>query len=453
MNAAFTIAARYRVRATCVTPLRTGDANGDPESVLWDSNGHALLQGSSIAGALRSWLTENGESEKIIFGLFGSSPNPAGDTREKRPGRLIISDGKFSDGIQSVTRPRLRINGKTGSAADKAKFDMAHIPSGSAFEFTLTWLGKESCQEELDTVKKLLTALHCGAISLGAQKTNGFGQVCLKVWKRVYHMSKRDERDAWLEDKEDKNGGENLELSKMGLTPGNHVIFRLKAQADSMIVKSSIETEKESDENEEQSRSYAVCLRENGKPVLPGSSIKGAVRAHAERIACYLNLNRSLTRDLFGSSPDEKQDKKQAEDHMPGRVIFQDAILNGAPDQTITRKITRIRINRFTAGVIRGGLFSEEAASGTVELLVRVPADRGAGCALILYALRDFALGLYNLGGDGAIGRGYLTKSSLTAKTPDGKEIKLTFDDGDVRSVSDADGLWKIWRQALEAYK
>ncbi len=47
MRAVFTTAIRYKVNAVCETPLRTGGAAGNTESVLRDSFGNAFLQGSS----------------------------------------------------------------------------------------------------------------------------------------------------------------------------------------------------------------------------------------------------------------------------------------------------------------------------------------------------------------------------------------------------------------------
>lgn len=43
MTAIFTTAIRYKVNAVCETPLRTGGADGNLESVLRDSCGNAFL--------------------------------------------------------------------------------------------------------------------------------------------------------------------------------------------------------------------------------------------------------------------------------------------------------------------------------------------------------------------------------------------------------------------------
>lgn len=71
MGATFTYAAVYRVEAECRTPLRTGSTDGDPEQVLRDRDGNAFIQGSSLSGALRGWLTSE-LSQALAGALFGN---------------------------------------------------------------------------------------------------------------------------------------------------------------------------------------------------------------------------------------------------------------------------------------------------------------------------------------------------------------------------------------------
>ncbi|MBQ9346457.1 MAG: hypothetical protein IJT94_03825, partial [Oscillibacter sp.] len=112
MKAVYTQAVRYSVEARCVTPLRTGD--GDTETVLRYENGLAFVQASSLAGAMREWLSRN---EVLLFPqkrprslsdiLFGS---------QRQGGSLILSDGLFDDGVDMQIRPHGKIEGKTGTA-------------------------------------------------------------------------------------------------------------------------------------------------------------------------------------------------------------------------------------------------------------------------------------------------------------------------------------------------
>ncbi len=454
VQATFTYAVRYRVYATCRTPLRTGGADGDTELVLTNSKGRPMIQGSSLAGAMRAWVQQT-HGTAMAEALFGS---------QKRAGHLIVSDGMFNKDFEQSVRPRLKIDPKTGSAAEGQKFDLAQINAGASFHFTLTWLGQGDNTAERGALEETLAALNEGEIYLGGQKSNGFGRVALAVKKQTYDMKQEQGRTAWLQmeasEREDmappKENSENI-LTLPSLTKRNRVTFTLTGTADSILVKSSAV------EYDEENHSYTRNLMERkhplppesadgkqeqekqevrGTPILPGSSVKGAVRAQAERIAQRTGRE-ALVEELFGRGSIETDNGKA------GRLRFEDAKLEEAQPQ----KITRIRINRFTGGVIRAGLFKEEPLKSKVTLTITAPADCKEGCALLLYALRDLGLGLYNLGSGGAIGRGYLNVKTLTAESVD-RTVTLTFSEGGGYTVSDPDGLaaeWmKAWKEAAK---
>lgn len=412
MKAAFTYTARYQITAVCRTPLRTGGPDGDTESVLRDGQGRAFLQGTSVAGALRAWLEEHTD---LADQLLGS---------KKMTGRLIVSDAMFDPDAEQYTRPRLRIDPATGSAADGGKFDVAHIGTGARMTLSLTWLGDREYLEELDTVEQLLTALHNGEIRLGAQKSNGFGRVALAVTKRLFDMKDPRDRQAWLDDVDD---GTALELREAVDT--RRVTFTVTGQADGILIRAAAA-------EQEDSGSYTPNLSEGDRPILPGSSVKGAVRAQAAAIADAVGLGETWFQELFGRNAGETDNGK------PGQVWFEDVRLDGSK-----RKITRIRINKITGGVVRGGLFKEEPVSSAVKLTVSAP-NEPLACALVLYALRDLGAGLYNLGSGGAIGRGYVTVREINMDAPDGRRAALAFDGPLVCSLDDPDGLAAEWLKA-----
>lgn len=417
MAATYTYAVRYEAEATCRTPLRTGGIDGDPQTVLESWDGTALLQGSSLAGALRGWLAadDSGMAER----LFGS---------QNTAGHLVVSDCVFSRTAGRCTRPRLRINGAAGAADNGGKFDVTHIGSGSSFCFSLTWLGLRVCEEELAAVERMLAALHSGEIRLGAQKSSGFGRVELTVRKKSFDLVDPADRAAWLAD---DFSGTPLALPE---TPRpRNVTFVVSGQADSLLIKAGAPLMNGTGKGQ-----YTPNLTEGGRAVLPGSSVKGAVRARAEMIAGFLNLPRELTEDLFGRRPGD------GDNGRPGRVFFEDGRLT----EEKPRQISRIRINRFTGGVIREGLFTEEPLSCGVELCVSAP-DEPAACGLLLYALRDLGLGLYNLGSGGSIGRGYLAVHQIKALLPGGGAASLLFDRERNCSADDPDGVFEMWLNAL----
>lgn len=416
MQPTFTLAVVYHVQATSCTPLRSSDALGNVDVVLRTPQGQAYLQGSSLAGALKDYALKNlGESRTAA--ILGST---------KGSGSLIVSDALFSPDARQEMRPRLRINGHSASADDRGKYDIAHMAAGSRFSFELTWLGTEQTEAETKDVEQLLSALNSGLILLGGQKSNGFGRVELAVTRQRYNLMDDTDRTSWLER---KFNGEPICLSE--IQPENIVTFILHGQADRILVKDSAPVQKEEG-------SVFVNLTENGQPVLPGSSIKGAVRGQVKRIAGYLGIGDERVNALFGRGAEEN------DQGIAGRVRFEDVSLS-----PYKQKISRIRINRFTGGVMNTGLFNEEPLCSKLTLKITAPADDSVGCGLLVYALRDLGSGMYNLGSGDAIGQGYLKGDRLEIEVLSGERAAICFDEDGGCSLEDADGLIQKWMQAV----
>lgn len=415
MQASFWYAARYSVQASCLSPLRTGGPDGDPETVLLDRDGGCLIQGSSLAGAFREWVT-NWQGPSLSDQLFGTQQNE---------GCLIVSDGRFAPDTLVGRRPRLRIDRATGTAARGGKFDLAQVEAGSSFSFEILWRGTERCPEQQKAVEAMLGAMQAGQIRLGAQKNNGLGRVALTVTKQFFDMHQPGDRTAWLEE---TGKGELLALPAV---PGQRTLFVLEGEIDGLLVKASSSRFKQ----EGGKGSYLPNLEENGAAVLPGSSVKGAVRSWSERIAKSMNLTTDLTDQLFGAAPENQQQGRA------GRVRVEDLRLVHAKK----RQISRIRINRFTGGVIRQGLLTEEPLYSPVRLELSVLDATSLECALLLYALRDLGLGLYNLGSGWAVGRGLLQNARITVTLPDGRSLTMSIPKGGSCRLEDPDGVASEW--------
>ena len=420
--ATFDKAVRYEVTAVTETPLRTGPSDGSIDRVLRHRDGQAFLQAASLAGALRGWLEKQDKNAANV--LFGS---------QEKSGQLIVSDmeikekaAKSAEDTTIQLRPRLRINGKMGSAADGGKFDVAHMARGTVMQFTLTWLGAESDTDGPAQIEQMLGALHTGEIRLGAQKSNGFGRVALTVRSQTYHMIDKADREAWLQDEFD---GQTLELPEV--CTESVCTFTVNGIADSILIKDAVpQTKKDGTQ-------FTGNIKENGTAVLPGSSVKGAVRARVQAIANLLHCSESVDQ-LFGRGA------AQGDNGIAGRARFTDVVLDKAEKQMISR----IRINKFTGGVIRRGLFTEEPLKSGVTLSITAPQDDICGCALLVYALRDLGLGLYNLGSGGAVGRGYIKVSRIAIACGD-KTADMTFG-ADGCKLNDTDNLVSAWLHTLE---
>lgn len=425
--ATFDKAVRYEVTAVTETPLRTGSSDGSIDRVLRHRDGQAFLQAASLAGALRGWLEK--QDKNAANALFGS---------QEKSGQLIVSDmeikekaAKSAEDTTIQLRPRLRINGKMGSAADGGKFDVAHIARGTVMKFSLTWLGAESDTNGPAWIEQMLGALHAGEIRLGAQKSNGFGRVSLTVRSQTYHMTDKADREAWLQDEFD---GKTLELPKN--SAASVCTFTVHGVADSILIKGSV-PRVEYDEATRTWKTIIQNIKENDTAILPGSSVKGAVRARVKAIADLLDCSEAVD-ELFGRGA------AQGDNGIAGRVRFTDVVLDKAKKQTVSR----IRINKFTGGVIRRGLFTEEPLKSGVTLSITAPQDDICGCALLVYALRDLGLRLYNLGSGGAIGHGYIKVSRIAIACGD-KTADMTFG-ADGCKLNDTDNMVTSWLHTLE---
>ena len=415
----FTYAAKYWITGRCISPLRTSNADGEMETVLRTADGQAFIQAASIAGAMKSWLKEQTEITKIAA-LFGG---------QEKEGHLIFSDAMFEKETEIQFRPRLRINGKSGTAADGGKFDVAQICTDAKFDFCITWMAEKENPDEIAMVENMLAALHQEQIRLGGQKTNGFGRVTLSVKKQCFDMKKETDRETWLEN---KCGGAELKLPK--ISARKEVRFIVYGQADSILVKAAAV-------QNENGKSWTGNITENGKPVLPASSVKGAVRSRAETIAKYLRME-GLATSVFG----EKGER--GNEGLPGKVMFRDVAL-----QEKTRKITRIRIDKFTGGVIRQGLFTEEPLCTPVQFEIVMQEELGdwmdAACGLMLFALKDLGQGLYHLGSGWAIGRGEVKIEKIEMQAQNTKAV-LNFEKDGSCTLQDETKMVHGWLKSLE---
>ncbi len=418
----------YDVTATCVTPLRTANADGDTEMVLRRSDGTGIIQGSSLAGAMKHFAAQEWTLTRAEE-LFGS---------QKAESRLIVSDGVFAKSAEMQMRPRICIDAASGSVENK--FDIAHIGVDETFDFSVTWRGNSLDSDDIVCVERIFAAIQSGALCFGAQKSNGFGQVSLSVKKGLYDLREEKARRAWLDE-----ATEWRKTIKLAQYAPRQVIFEVSGKTNSILVKASAPELRTAENGKDVSTAVAVNIKENGKSILPGSSVKGAIRARAEMIAEYLKLPNStngIISRMFGCGSDGREDNG-----VPGRVWFEDAVL----DDT-AKTITRIRINRFTGGVMNGALIKEEPRSSSIRL--RIKADESPEqCALLLLALRDLGLGLYTFGSGSAIGRGYVTVEKITAKLPDGRKGSLSFDKEKHCAIDDQAGIFPAWLKELEALK
>jgi hypothetical protein len=86
---------------------------------------------------------------------------------------------------------------------------------------------------------------------------------------------------------------------------------------------------------------------------------------------------------------------------------------------------SRVRIDRFTQGVVPGALFDEEPDyQGRVRLRMELRNPRSGELGLLVLLLKDLLAGEIAFGGTAAVGRGRCT-GGATLRLEDGRSVRL----------------------------
>ncbi|GAB1539839.1 RAMP superfamily CRISPR-associated protein [Scytonema sp. NUACC21] len=446
---------RVIIRSTLILDTPTSLGNGDAESpihlaLVRDSiSEHALLTGSSIAGAIRNYLREyeNGymASEKaddlatILFGAIRSD-------EDGNQSPLIIDDSISTSPIKFELRDGVEINSVTRTAADKAKYDLELLQTGTEFPLCFELLIERESDEPalLKGLAIALQGLEKGEISVGMKKRRGFGRCHVKEWQVWnFHMEDASDRMAWLtldhswltEPPCTKLPAVNTSIieamKEVGLKfveefKDRRVRFTIQATfklTSSLLIRSSqFETSRDPEFVHLKSHrpNPQSANQPNAVPVLSGTSLAGVLRHRAERIVNTLHevnsqITQEIVNDIFGfpkgkkdiNQPDSNSRKKKLE-AKASRLVVHESIIKHTTDLVQSR----IAIDRFTGGVYHGALFQEQPVLGgsnenlKLHLELCDPKDHEIGLLLLL--LKDLWTEDLPVGGASSVGRGRL---------------------------------------------
>lgn len=444
-----------------VTPAHFGNGDADDATdlplLLDETDGRALLTGASLAGALRNYLREweqgyEQRGEGMTAQLFGSARAEATNARDNEPGDqspLIVDDALSLTSIHPLIELRdgVALDATTRTAVDGKKYDFELLAAGTKFALRFELLLDQGSQhqERLRALALALAGLSKGEIRLGARKRRGFGACEVKQWTVTrFQFRQAEELLTWLvsehktlSDKllaaqperahsqpQPKHGPDiagllGVSLDELHQVPDQRQSFEIEARFavdGSLLVRSGFD--------EQDCGPDTVHLQTHnprtGKPqaVLPGTSLAGALRQRAQRIAHTLagadqqKGVQAFINEMFG--PHEIKDGKQA---RASRIVVNEEFVEGG--QSLVQ--TRIKIDRFTQGTIEAALLEEAPHfGGQVKLklkLLLIPHDRNeAEIGLLLLVLKDLWLGDLPLGGASSIGRGRLRGQTATLR-------------------------------------
>jgi CRISPR/Cas system CSM-associated protein Csm3 (group 7 of RAMP superfamily) len=438
------------------TPLHVGGYGYDVNTDLplaRNGKDEFYIPGTSLAGVLRAWCERNFGNDNIDK-IFGYQKDDSGHASF-----VLVEDAKIKNAgnILAEIRDGVKIDRIYGTAADKAKFDRAILPKGTKIELELTVEIANGADEGKTKAifGHLLAALQNEEIRLGAAKTRGLGRVKLISWKiseekfdsfdnivnlfegsnqKTYEIQDLIDADANTQPKSDQARLE-IEIQWSPNLPLMNKAGYEGIGVDMLPVTSGTE---------------------NGKLslVLAGSSIKGSLRSHAEKIMRTLldseaqddsseQTSVRVVRELFGSKKekDSKNDKLglgalsvddcfsiESFDQKKWREVEQASAKDdvSAAHWEITNALNAVHgeiksqtqiknphfhlthhtaIDRFTGGVAEGALYSVLAPHDIEWSPIRLTLDFGRcqgnerKCLMLLMlVLRDLAKNRLPLG-------------------------------------------------------
>jgi CRISPR/Cas system CSM-associated protein Csm3 (group 7 of RAMP superfamily) len=385
----------------------------------------ALLTGSSLAGALRNYIREyetgfgSHEQHNIIFKsraqqLFGDSDNADPENPAVHQSWLVVEDAR-GDVPRVEIRDGVTLNFHTRTAQEKKKYDFQVLEAGNSFplgfELALTNTGTEL----LEAFAIGLDGLAKGAIRLGKRKNRGYGRCRVQEWSvRIYDLCDPRQMIMFLDDDRSniRRGANIFDLLDVRPTLQDHrdqltltATFRLDG---ALMIRAATDTPSLPD---------FVHLRSSRggkfKPILSGTSLAGAMRARAHRIAntiVPLTANQ-IIENIFGKGESQNPKGKRALDKPKGsRLQTQEVEIENPPIETLVQ--SRVKLDRFTGGVFTGALFQESplfstdktTISFTLSLCNPKPEEVG----LVLLVLKDLWTSDLPIGGESSVGRGRL---------------------------------------------
>jgi CRISPR-associated protein (TIGR03986 family) len=399
-------------------------------TVAKDYNEQPYIPGSSIKGALRNFANQRMQDPVAFKRIFGCALND-----EKKQSETVAGQTEFysaySIGQAEISKvSRTAIDRCLQTVVDKKLFVNETVVAGTRFSVEIV------CQNlnttDIDLLVSLLEQTNVdSSFSLGAGKSNSAGRVDWKLTKVLKFGSA--EFSKWITDNTETdiwNFASDETLSRKGIAlskPSEAISLDVKIDFSSaFLVNEPWSGSKPDGEPDAKPRKM-----KDGRLLLPSTSIKGALRAQAEKILRTIGdeteqghrvpafiagtIHTDLASVLFGATG------------WQAVLRISDFISASKVDLKIQHNVA---IDRFTGGGLDGAKFSTQLAEspslcGVISIdlrrlkLARAKLNKtevtafDSGIGLLLLTLRDFDEGDVQLGYGKSKGYGFCTANAL----------------------------------------
>lgn len=468
---------RGAVRAACNVLWEERKLKDDPSGVFSETNWKSL------------WGDDLAHHE-------GGSPDDLRPVRRSALTFHAVSFPQYKDSDPGESplprRHGVGIDRTTGAASDGALYEHEFLPRGTAFDIRITAEGRDGEQKNdterkdnkqsdgipgpapSDTVKKLLEfivdVLTSGAVCLGGRTGSGQGTIQV-IEPKLRRLSGTTNAGALTTPADILNAliGQDMEGTALPLKLDGWTleeparitidwwsptgIFVAEDEKLTKQRKAQKEAENRKKGIDEEVHEVVYPLRdpseewENAQLLIPGTSIRGALRSRASRIARTVLAARD---ELSTFTSHDLHEQIAAEPnlvrYMFGSTEYRGAVtvhdcLSTDPGKCI--EVTHNAIDRWTGGVIDGGLFTEAVYLGTHwepitididlrQLLNNIEAEKGpedreqskpthadyahAANVLLGLVLAELSAGTLPLGSRSTRGLGQVVVSSIDVR-------------------------------------
>jgi len=386
----------------CLSPVHIGCGSKDRSDldVLLDPENMPFIPATSFVGVLHHSLhfrdNDRKRYQKEWDRFWGYTRNQDGQQSSFRCSDLMC----LSQVPIIRVRDGIKIDNKTGLVKDQGKYDYEIVERGTFFDLNMEFHYRES--DEIFVKKMVRTFFDMfgkGEIQIGAKTNSGLGEIeMIKEETKLYDFdfSQKDHVFNWLTENRESQIvipktelGEPFELSNNMLSIDADLELK-----NSIIIRSYCEDPQMPD---------ATHLQSLDDWIISGSSLKGAIRARAERIVNTLGKSESIIKNLFGYVAEDQRSKNAKK----GKIRVKETIL----PRFIAEIQTRIKIDRFTGGTIETALFDSmplftDFKDKVLKINITVNNCTDAEAGLLLLVLKDLWAGDLAVGGEKSIGRG-----------------------------------------------
>lgn len=399
------------------SPLLIGNGQDDNEPeqdihVLKNQNDIPFIPGTSITGTLRHMMEgENKEAANILFGHIERE-----NSQDSLQSAVVVSDVLLED-TEIVVRDGVCIDAYTRTAKKGQKYNYEAIersteqhPAKGKLNILITIREYQTTQlpEWKQIVQSLVKQLAFG-IRVGALTSKGFGRISVpNIQAYFYDMTAFADVKKWLINQPSERIYTGTKEDTQPV--GTFVVTGHFALKTSLLVRSS-----EITEEDRKNKIHAVPIQAGNDYLIPGTSVKGVLRHQAAYILRMMGKDAVLEKefaDLMGYADSQKSKKS--------RFLTDEIYIS--QEYVKAQKQTRNVIDRFTGGTIDSKLFAEkplwqeDASWPSITLQYTIHKSRGWERGLALFLLKDLWTGNMALGGDMAVGRGYLQGLDATIR-------------------------------------